>query len=500
MEENKLTLTGEEQTQSTQATQNTNNESVRREDGSIDIRNIQNPPEKYEAPEAQPTLTEQLPSIESFFQQSESEKQQDSIANEILGLTQNIQGKDNFQLEANERFGVNEQSGRLADLQGQMGIAATKFNLIPEDVAIESTGRQRSAAAGANITSARQRRAQRDYLVLGATAQAVQGKLDNAKDLVRQAVEVEYREKEQNLETLKTFFNLNESRLAREDSKRATALQIQLQERERQLEEEKALDVQRETLAVNVLANGGTREQAEAIRLMEDPVQAYTEFGDLAISPDVVLAKKQFNEALRANQFSEQFSMDQFNYQKYTDQLARDLQKAEINAIKAQTAQAEEQMNLDLRIQAGDQVSFLNTQLEGLSALVNHPGMNSSVGAGIFDGKFSLLDKATGADDDFNALMSQVLSQKTLDELIDVKNRGGTFGALSDGERLELANAATAINAARLPNGKINMTESEWIRQMGLIQKGVTSAINKKENSLASFEQTQQDVNDWDNL
>lgn len=86
--------------------------------------------------------------------------------------------------------------------------------------------------------------------------------------------------------------------------------------------------------------------------------------------------------------------------------------------------------------------------------LKSHAGIGESVGAT----KATRFDwwAFSGAKEDFIAKVDQLVSNLSLDSLIDAKSRGATFGALSEKEMQILASAATKIGTWQLKNKKGN--------------------------------------------
>ena len=87
-----------------------------------------------------------------------------------------------------------------------------------------------------------------------------------------------------------------------------------------------------------------------------------------------------------------------------------------------------------------------------IDTLSTHKGLKSSVGpTGIFGrGGLTRLSQAlSGKRQEFIGGVEQLVSQDTLNKLLDLKKEGGTLGALSDQERIMLASAATKIGTWR---------------------------------------------------
>jgi murein DD-endopeptidase MepM/ murein hydrolase activator NlpD len=102
-----------------------------------------------------------------------------------------------------------------------------------------------------------------------------------------------------------------------------------------------------------------------------------------------------------------------------------------------------------------EDVTAIEEKIKTLDSILNHAGKGESVGAT----KLTRIDwwKFSGAKQDFIGAVQQLLSEKTLQSLIDAKAEGATFGALSEGELRILEQAATRIGdwAIRNDEGKV---------------------------------------------
>lgn len=87
------------------------------------------------------------------------------------------------------------------------------------------------------------------------------------------------------------------------------------------------------------------------------------------------------------------------------------------------------------------------------SMLNDKSGLKSSVGFGLGNMDFSILGVGVESAA-FRANAKQLMSQATLDKLLQLKAAGGTLGAISEKELDILSNAATALGAVFDDNGK----------------------------------------------
>ena len=118
----------------------------------------------------------------------------------------------------------------------------------------------------------------------------------------------------------------------------------------------------------------------------------------------------------------------------------------------------------------------LNSQLTGnikadsaqgvvtqVNAILNAPGFDGGVGTN-FLGRISI----SGDAQEFKGLVDQLLSQKTLDSISELKAKGVSLGALSDSELSILAGAALPIR--RNKNGGITMKEEAFKNIMNTVK------------------------------
>ena len=89
------------------------------------------------------------------------------------------------------------------------------------------------------------------------------------------------------------------------------------------------------------------------------------------------------------------------------------------------------------------QLAYSSQKIKDISALLTDGSLDSAVGP---QGLARMsMNSFTGAKSNFIAGIEQLREQLTLDKLVQAKQSGATFGALSDGERQTLAAAATKL-------------------------------------------------------
>lgn len=105
-------------------------------------------------------------------------------------------------------------------------------------------------------------------------------------------------------------------------------------------------------------------------------------------------------------------------------------------------------------------------------------------------------DSLTGKKRDYLARMNNVLQTNVLQEIIDAKAKGATFGALSNEElRMLQTMSSAAMGSARVKDGKTigyDITADEMERQLRLLRDGYLSNITRiTGNNPNELEQTQ---------
>lgn len=318
----------------------------------INLEDIQNAPD-VQIPDATPSPQMAVPSIEDIFgqfnQESDAERTQNEIVQSILSGTTTVQGEDALQQQADEKFGVTGLKQGVTDLEGELGILAQKFQAIPTDVAIESRGQLRSAAGAGSIIDARKTRAQADYLVGAAQLQAKMGSLEQAQRLSDQAVAAQVQPVKDQLERAKLAYDMNKDTLSRIDSKKAAALEVTLQERERIINNFENTQKTIQQLSVNASANGADQATIKAIQEAGSIEDAIAAGGKFAIDPQTVLAQKNFEENVKNTLFTQQLQLANLDQSRQQFNATFDQKQREIEAQEAVARGQQEQIATQAR-------------------------------------------------------------------------------------------------------------------------------------------------------
>jgi hypothetical protein len=153
------------------------------------------------------------------------------------------------------------------------------------------------------------------------------------------------------------------------------------------------------------------------------------------------------------------------------DLLDRQYKQAQIKKMETDAAKALSELGTPI---AGP---MAKAQAQGnigmITGLAANPKLDSAVGPNPF-GRASFTNLVNAGKSNFIAGVQQMTSQLTLDKLIEAKKNGATFGSLTEGERAEIASAATKINQWAIKNEKgevigYKTTESEFKKELNKI-------------------------------
>lgn len=223
-------------------------------------------------------------------------------------------------------------------------------------------------------------------------------------------------------------------------------------------------------------------------------------------------AQQAFQEKQAATQFEMQQKMVQFEQQikqsdpMYQAQLAR--LRAESAMIGMPTV-AEQKEELARMKNAETTVNALADKIDMFDGILSSKAMDSSVGTsfltrgpsgtlgtigrvvsvvGIPSAIGGGIDKLTGERQNFIASVEQITDKEFLDTLIDVKSKGGTFGALSDAEGAALRKAATKIGQWRIEkDGKVvgyNASETDFKKEITRLKELTNLAMYRAQGDL----------------
>ena len=252
-------------------------------------------------------ITGAIPQIDlnAFFAPTSGENTQDDITKQLLSLTESLGGKESAQLQAERQAGLPQLRQQLQDSANQLQALQKEQAAIPLQIQQEALGKGVTRAGIAPIETARLRENAIKALSVSAIAQTLQGNVALAQSQVDRAIDIEFGQQEQKLKFLQTAYEMNKDVLERQDKKRATALTIQLAERDRLLQDQKEARKQVYDVSLMAAQSGADNATISKLQNARSPQEAIT------------LAGSFLGEEFRQKVFQQQFE--------------RDLQKAQFN-------------------------------------------------------------------------------------------------------------------------------------------------------------------------
>ena len=138
-------------------------------------------------------------------------------------------------------------------------------------------------------------------------------------------------------------------------------------------------------------------------------------------------------------------------------------------------------------------VPVMRDKLALIDVLKSHPGKTSTVGAYRIS-RWTPFTPDKAARQEFLGSVQKMVGGLTLDNLIEAKARGATFGALSEGELSILASSATAINSWALKDGDgqvygYKVSETAFNKELDTIKALTERALVQSGQSLISDEE-----------
>ena len=434
----------------------------------------------------QPVLTEQpqVPVVSPYTltaDETQAETQETDLSKLIAGLTAETSTpfQEDARLKAEEAQGISAKKSALAGLQNTQKSLLAESQGIQLQLQQDIQNQQNLAQqGGANVTKgglAPQTRALQTVanqsLLSNAIKQygnnaslaAAQGDLASAMDYVDRAIQAEFLPKEKALAVAQAnLTNLQKSgTLTRAQQKRAD-------------ERQALIDAQRDTLETAKEDKKSIQNLAVQLsRFGVDPtitrkVQGATSFDDaLSIASPYMqdpMSKFELENARLDNILTQERIA--------TERKQRSLMGQQTQA-ETKASQAEQKAIIETSKQAKAQIPAIQSKINTLNSIASHKGLAGSVGAyGV--SRFTPLTADKAERQDFKAKIHQLTGELTLDQLINAKARGATFGALSEGELGILAKSATTLNDWEVKDEKGQGT-GEW----EIDEKSFLAEINK---------------------
>lgn len=419
-------------------------------------------------------------------------------------------GKGEAYKQQLEQAGVPEAQKRLADLNILMAQQQAAF----QQGMLDTEGK----VIPMRFITGQQAQMQKQYAVTAGNtammAQALQGNITMAKQTAMDTVDLEYADREAELNMQKQMLELNYDKLTKSEQKRADELNFILDQEAKRLEEEKIEKQSKYDLAISALENGADQATVSKIMNSKDlgsaimamggslaqkaaggaPVKIGTDSkgkdiywveGYGAVSGDQLLG---INGGGPEDILFESYDPEAYEW---------------ATSIRDGKSKLDEiQSNPELRTKV---VTMLNSlppspkavsdaekMIADLKTLYNpetgeqHPGMDSAVGPALtgFFSRTWLSEPFTGGRSGFLGTANQIVSKKALDALIEAKSKGATFGALSDREMALLRAAATKLGSWEMLDDEGNVkgyktTEENVRKEIGRLITDYQTLVNE---------------------
>ena len=380
------------------------------------------------------------PPIPTPTASTEAETTQTCLMSRFQTLSEKLFGKQQVQAQAEQAQGIPQKVQVFNDIQSQINQLQNEANAA---VIKAQTVGETTSFGNAQIAQIERDRTVK-ALGLNSLLYAAQGNLATAQMMADKAVAAEFGSAEAEIGYIRDFLDMNEKVLSREDKKKADALKIQLDERTRIIEEKKA-----EKKAINSIAIEAAQAGADA-SLLNKIQNATSQQEALRIaSSDPML----FQWA--AQKQREQVELDLQLKREQIAKIQKEGKGADLNEVLS-VAEAKSlgvpygttKGQAMLKAGLGQGTEFQKAEAKGnidlIEGIAKHTYLDTAVGPSKIT-RFSLTDVFTGGKSDFIAGVEQLRSQLTLDSLIQAKDRGATFGALSDSELKILSSSASKL-------------------------------------------------------
>lgn len=451
---------------------------------------------------------------EQGVKQKEAELQanrdsQSSLSSALLGKTADTQA---FQ----ELAGVNAAKGQQ-DLYTQqifdLNAQATSLQKEAEAAKQNAIKEGRQFGSVQSFVTSQQNEIERNRAIkaleISANADIAQAsllgsqlKLQAAKDKAQQMVDLKYKPIEDQLALKKQQYELNKDVLGQIDKKRTEALNAAIKQEERQIAEKKELEKSISDIGVTLRKYGAPDSVVKNVLDSQSLDEAIIKAGNNLQDPKAKLELEGLRADLALKNAKARLAEKELKFGKEpTDKEKKAAVLALQNAKDSASAAQDKIDNIDLIL----------ANKAGLSSRVG-PGYTSrgivgpaiagaAAGAGLgplgavvggLAGSATGIAASFGKGQSFAAQIHNLTSGLTLQELIDAKNKGATFGALTQEELRLLAASASILNDAEIkdkegkPTGYWNLDEKTFTKAVNDIKSKTQKALQKSQGQLVT--------------
>lgn len=360
---------------------------------------------------------------------------------ELRDLFNQALGKGAETIALENQAGLPEQFKQLQNLNTQIAQTKGEFDKLIQGVEGQGRGLTTGIVGTKQSQLARQRAI--EVGALSAQAQAMQGNIELAQSTIARTVDLKYGDIEKQLEQQKFFYEVNRDNLTKAEKKVAEAKTAKINQQLREIEEIKADEKASNAFILNAIQGKAPQSVIDKARKLLDAGASPNEIAS-------TLGKYSLSESERLSTDIQKAQLNKLNqeYRLAETKEAKD-KVAEVKAKEAKLPGVKEELNI------------INSLLSNTQGLKTATGLT---GIGRFAQLFKPtresggLTKSLEAKKDFIGTVSNLMSSGTLNTLIQAKENGATFGALSEAELALIKESFSKLGAWAETNKKGKIT------------------------------------------
>ena len=466
------------------------------------------------------SIAGQYEAVNKQLEQAQAE--QKTQAESQLSLQNALLGKTQYAQEANDTAGVNTETAKLNSYaQTLADLNAQASSLQREASAIPIANRLQYQQGGVAGTESQVKNVNYDQLqqnalkalsiaqqadIASAALTGSQLKLQAAKDKAQQMVDLKYKPIEDQLAIKKQQYELNKDILSQIDKKRTEALNIAIKQEERQIAEKKELEKSISDIGVTLRKYGVGDSVVQDVLSSKSINEAIIKSGTWLQDPKAKLELEGLRADLALKNAKARLAEKEARFGKEPTEKEKKAQALALQNAKDSASAAQDKIdNIDLILEnkvglasrVGPNILSRGVVAPVVAGAVTGAGLGP-VGAvvGGLAGGATGISASFGKGQSFAAQIHNLTSGLTLQELIDAKAKGATFGALTQEELRLLAASASILNDAEIkdkdgkPTGYWNLDERTFTNAVNDIKSKTQKALLKSQNQLVTPEES----------
>lgn len=440
-------------------------------------------------PQVAPTFTNEADRIlqQSQIPLSETQTQSRNLDAKIFNALANLTGQEQALADEQAKLGIGQSKQQLQDISSQILKKIAEVNqddirliqstskLEQQKIPIEFiTGQQQSVERDARIARALK---MSEVGVLNASALALQGNIALAMETAKQAVDLKYAPYKEEIELWKAQKESIKDTVTSEESERLKKMELKANLALKDLENRQKNEEALQSMLVTASSQNAPIDLLNRAKNAKTPSEAAMILGQYAgdfYKTELLKQQIATEKAQRSKIYADMTATEQAKQSPEVEAWVNNINsgKAKLSDVPAKLKSLVSVGLASAQAKADPTTiqSSLN-ELDTLQKLRSDDLAIKGLSGTLTVGPFNVL--YTSRLNDWKANMENMLSKLTVAELARVKNTGVTFGALSEGERIAVASAASALNSAkqyegegenRRWTGKFNASE-EFVRE-----------------------------------